>query len=247
MSREDLVQRAKLAEQAERYEDMAAAMKSVTQMGEELTNEERNLLSVAYKNVVGARRSSWRVVSSIEQKTEGNERRVQMIKEYREKIEKELTDCCNEVLDLLSNFLIAKASSGESKVFYLKMQGDYYRYHAEVATGDRRQGVVDQSAKSYSEAFDVAKEKMPPTHPIRLGLALNFSVFYYEIQNAPDKACQLAKQAFDDAIAELDNLNEESYKDSTLIMQLLRDNLTLWTSEQEPAGAPDEPVESGDQ
>ena len=101
-SREDLVQRAKLAEQAERYEDMASAMKSVTGNGEELTNEERNLLSVAYKNVVGARRSSWRVVSSIEQKTEGNERRVQMIKEYREKIEKELTDCCNEVLVRLS-------------------------------------------------------------------------------------------------------------------------------------------------
>ena len=72
---------------------------------------------------------------------------------------------------------------------------------------------------------------MQPTHPIRLGLALNYSVFFYEIQNSPDKACQMAKQAFDDAIAELDTLNEDSYKDSTLIMQLLRDNLTLWTSD----------------
>jgi hypothetical protein len=73
--------------------------------------------------------------------------------------------------------------------------------------------------------------QMQPTHPIRLGLALNFSVFYYEILNSPEKACHLAKQAFDDAIAELDTLNEDSYKDSTLIMQLLRDNLTLWTSD----------------
>lgn len=73
--------------------------------------------------------------------------------------------------------------------------------------------------------------ELATTHPIRLGLALNFSVFYYEILNSPDRACHLAKQAFDDAIAELDTLSEESYKDSTLIMQLLRDNLTLWTSD----------------
>jgi len=91
--------------------------------------------------------------------------------------------------------------------------------------------VTDDSRKSYQEAFDIAKSKMQPTHPIRLGLALNFSVFYYEILSSPDRACHLAKQAFDDAIAELDTLNEDSYKDSTLIMQLLRDNLTLWTSD----------------
>jgi 14-3-3 protein epsilon len=77
---------------------------------------------------------------------------------------------------------------------------------------------------------------LTPTHPIRLGLALNFSVFYYEILNSPDRACHLAKQAFDDAIAELDSLSEESYRDSTLIMQLLRDNLTLWTSSDNAEG-----------
>lgn len=81
-------------------------------------------------------------------------------------------------------------------------------------------------------ATDVAQTDLTPTHPIRLGLALNFSVFYYEILNSPDRACHLAKQAFDDAIAELDSLSEESYRDSTLIMQLLRDNLTLWTSSE---------------
>jgi 14-3-3 protein epsilon len=86
-------------------------------------------------------------------------------------------------------------------------------------------------------ATDVAQTELTPTHPIRLGLALNFSVFYYEILNSPDRACHLAKQAFDDAIAELDSLSEESYRDSTLIMQLLRDNLTLWTSSD--GGEPD--------
>ncbi|KAJ8270979.1 hypothetical protein GJAV_G00121410 [Gymnothorax javanicus] len=226
----ELIQKAKLAEQAERYDDMACCMKEVTEQGSELSNEERNLLSVAYKNVVGARRSAWRVISSIEQKTEGSDKKLQMVKEYREKVETELNEICNDVLGLLDKYLICNSTNPESKVFYLKMKGDYFRYLAEVACGDKK-CTIDKSQDAYQCAFDISKEKMQPTHPIRLGLALNFSVFFYEILNSPEKACELAKQAFDDAIAELDTLNEDSYKDSTLIMQLLRDNLTLWTSD----------------
>ena len=233
------VERAKLAEQAERYEDMAKSMKQVTEIGADLSNEERNLLSVAYKNVVGTRRSSWRVISSIEQKS-GEESKKDLAKAYREKIEEELRKICNEVLELLDKYLIAKAASTDSKVFYLKMKGDYYRYLAEVETGDAKTSVVKDSEQAYQDAFEAAKGEMQPTHPIRLGLALNFSVFYYEILSKPDKACELAKQAFDEAIAELDTLREESYKDSTLIMQLLRDNLTLWTSDNQEAEEQDE-------
>ncbi|XP_059376564.1 tyrosine 3-monooxygenase/tryptophan 5-monooxygenase activation protein, theta polypeptide b [Carassius carassius] len=241
MDRTELIQKAKLAEQAERYDDMASCMKCVTEAGSELSNEERNLLSVAYKNVVGARRSAWRVISSIEQKTEGNDKKLQMVKEYREKVENELRDICNDVLELLNKYLIQNSTNPESKVFYLKMKGDYYRYLAEVASGDDKKTTIENSQDAYQKAFDISKTEMQPTHPIRLGLALNFSVFFYEILNCPEKACALAKQAFDEAIAELDMLHEESYKDSTLIMQLLRDNLTLWTSDN----APDE-AEAGD-
>jgi hypothetical protein len=116
-------------------------------------------------------------------------------------------------------------------------KGDYYRYLAEFKTGNERKEAADQSLKAYEAASNTAVTDLAPTHPIRLGLALNFSVFYYEILDSPERACHLAKQAFDEAIAELDTLSEESYKDSTLIMQLLRDNLTLWTSDlQEDAG-----------
>ncbi|KAF7211090.1 14-3-3 protein beta/alpha-B-like [Nothobranchius furzeri] len=230
----ELVQKAKLAEQAERYDDMAAAMKAVTEEGSELNNEERNLLSVAYKNVVGARRSSWRVVSSIEAKTDSS--KTPLTKEYREKIEAELNDICKEVLDLLDKHLIPKATPADSKVFYLKMKGDYYRYLAEVATEDSKEAIISSSQEAYQNALDISIKEMQPTHPIRLGLALNFSVFYYEIVNSPDKACQLAKSAFDEAIGMLDSLNSDSYKDSTLIMQLLRDNLTLWMSDAQGEG-----------
>lgn len=87
------LEQARLAEQCERYEDMAAAMKAETQKNPSLDDEQRNLLSVAYKNVVGARRSSWRVISSIEQRSKDT-----ISKEYREKVEKELQSTCDEVL-----------------------------------------------------------------------------------------------------------------------------------------------------
>jgi 14-3-3 protein epsilon len=182
--------------------------------------------------VVGTRRASWRIISSIEQKeeTKNNEKNVVIIREYRQKIELELEQVCSDVLDVLADSLIPKAESGESKVFYHKMSGDYHRYLAEFASGDKRKEAATAAHEAYKNATDVAQTELTPTHPIRLGLALNFSVFYYEILNSPDRACHLAKQAFDDAIAELDSLSEESYRDSTLIMQLLRDNLTLWTS-----------------
>lgn len=227
--REDKVFMAKLAEQAERYDEMLDSMKSVATYDTELTVEERNLLSVAYKNVIGARRASWRITSAIEQREEGlNEN---LVRSYRSQIEKELKDICADILNLLDKHLIPHASTGESKVFYYKMKGDYYRYLAEFATGNDRKDAAENSLVAYKAASDISTSELVPTHPIRLGLALNFSVFYYEILNSPDRACRLAKAAFDDAIAELDTLNEESYKDSTLIMQLLRDNLTLWTSD----------------
>lgn len=142
--------------------------------------------------------------------------------------------------------------------FVYNRKGDYHRYLAEFATGNDRKEAAENSLMAYKAASDIAMTELPPTHPIRwefwlhtwlfsnfncffyhvirLGLALNFSVFYYEILNSPDRACRLAKAAFDDAIAELDTLSEESYKDSTLIMQLLRDNLTLWTSDMQGDG-----------
>ncbi|KAL0336498.1 UNVERIFIED_CONTAM: 14-3-3-like protein GF14 iota [Sesamum radiatum] len=231
--REAHVYMAKLAEQAERYDEMVESMKKVAKLDVELSVDERNLLSVGYKNVIGARRASWRIMSSIEQKEEskGNESNVKLIKDYRQKVEDELSKICYDILSVIDKHLIPSSGSGEATVFYYKMKGDYYRYLAEFKTDQDKKEAADQSLKGYEAASAAASTELPSTHPIRLGLALNFSVFYYEIMNSPERACHLAKQAFDEAIADLDSLSEESYKDSTLIMQLLRDNLTLWTSD----------------
>merc|ERR1711934_965220 len=112
------------------------------------------------------------------------------------------------------------------------MGADYYRYIAEYKDGEGKTNAANSAKGAYKAAQEVAEKDLAVTHPIRLGLALNFSVFQYEVLAEPDEACKMAREAFESAIAELDNVAEESYKDSTLIMQLLRDNLTLWTSDE---------------
>lgn len=156
-AREENVYMAKLAEQAERYEEMVEFMEKVSASlgeSEELTVEERNLLSVAYKNVIGARRASWRIISSIEQKEEsrGNEDHVNTIKGYRSKIEAELSSICDGILKLLESKLIPSASAGDSKVFYLKMKGDYHRYLAEFKAGAERKEAAESTLTAYKAA-----------------------------------------------------------------------------------------------
>lgn len=222
-----LTYKARLAEQVELYSEMKDSMRELVEQGKPLQEDERNLLSVAYKNVVGQRRTSWRIICSLESKTDDPNKQ-KICHEFRAKIERELTELCDEIISLLRKYLLKEdEEQNETAVFFYKMQGDYLRYKVEISTGAERETLSKEAEKAYSEAQKIA-DKLPATHPIRLGLALNFSVYYYEIANSPETACKLAKNAFDQAMTELDQTNEETYKDSTLIMQLLRDNLSLW-------------------
>jgi len=246
----DLLNAARIAEAAERYKDMCEFLNKLVTLrsgkNQKLSVDERNLLSVAYKNVVGTKRQSWRML------TQGNfeELDKDTLTAYTGIVEKELDAVCKEALELLKlTTTVVKDIYEETKdtpkdkddesdnikediVFYLKMSGDYYRYLSEFNPTSDHSSTAEQF---YTEATNVANEHLPETHPTRLGLALNFSVCCYEILDKKDYACDIAKKAFDSAIEKLDTLNDNSYKDSTLIMQLLRDNLTLWTSEKDDA------------
>jgi len=226
-----LLELARVAETAERYEDMCKFVKKLVELksekGEDLDVDERNLLSVAYKNVVGSKRASWRTLSGGFDDADD-----ELLAKYTKVVEDELELICKEVLSLLTEHLCknVEGNADETEVFYLKMCGDYYRYLSEFRDSD---DTGKNAEKYYKKAMDVAEANLNETHPTRLGLALNFSVCYYEILKEPEKACDLAKKSFDAAIEKLDGLGDDSYKDSTLIMQLLRDNLTLWTSSQD--------------
>lgn len=162
LSRDQYLYLAKLAEQAERYDEMGSYMESLilssssssSPAAADLSVEERNLFSVAYKNMVASRRAAWRIVSSIEQKEEGkkNEENVKLVKDYRGKIEAELEGVCKRILGLLEDHLVPSAVASEARVFYLKMKGDYYRYLAEFKVGDERKEAADQTMEAYKKA-----------------------------------------------------------------------------------------------
>ena len=217
---------AHLAEMSYRFDDMCLFMRELVTCakdGPDLNHDERNLLSVAFKNAVGARRSAWRAVSADEHCSPAATRAL------CKKIEDELAQLCLSILDLLESVLIQHPLVTEdAMVFYRKMAGDYYRYLAEFSTDDQLHTYQENSSQYYKEAMEIAVKIMTPADPIRLGLALNYSVCLYEIMRHREEACTLAKRAYDDAINRLNDSERENYKDSRLILNLLRDNLSLW-------------------
>ncbi|CAK94789.1 unnamed protein product (macronuclear) [Paramecium tetraurelia] len=235
-SREEFLFLAKIAQQTERFNDMIEFIKHF--LDQELNKEERSILSAAYKNVVGNKRAELRVLTAIEQKEsrkQTDQYTLNYIRNYKHKIEGELKISCAEILNLIDSTLYPNAKQVDSKVFYLKMKGDYNRYLAEFLLDNEYHAAVEQATQAYKDADVLAKSNLSTTSPIRLGLHLNQSVFYYEILQNAAEAIRIANDAFEQAIAQVDSVNEENYKDCTLIMQLLRDNLTLWNNPEEEA------------
>ena len=126
--------------------------------------------------------------------------------------------------------------AAEAKAFFVKMIGDYYRYIAENAKGEVLEQVKQSALNSYDEANKI---ELPPCNPIKLGLALNFSVFHYEVMKNKPSACQLADDALQQALERIDDLEEDDFRDAKSIIELLKENLTLWREEDEDAQAED--------
>jgi len=238
-SKEESLFMASLAEQAGRFDDMVKFVNAAIKNTNELSPYVRSLFALSYRNAVGSRRTSWRALAALEHheaSTAGvRDPKTEQVRKYREIIEQEIIDYSTAMIDTIDKVILPVTLSSESKVFFNKLRGDYYRYLAEVTSHEAHKKAVDNAQKAYTKAFDISLVELPTTHPTRLGLALNFSVFFYEILNSPEKACLLAKAAFDDALSDINGLEEQGYKDAASIMQLLRDNLSLWTSDMVPS------------
>ncbi|KAI0638021.1 14-3-3-like protein [Trametes polyzona] len=237
LSRLDRLYLAKVADQAERYQDVISQLKDVINTNDaQLTIDERNLLSIAYKNLTANLRSSWRIIDTLQKKEalSSTRQEVRLMRVQKEIIEKDIDVLCRDVIDLLERTLIPAASDGEEKVFYAKMRGDYYRYRAELTRLNPKENLAATSLEAYKFAYQHALATLPPTHPTRLGLALNFAVYFHDIMRSPERACHLAKHAFDEAVAAASTSPTTAgmnLEDSLMILQLMRDDLILWHGE----------------
>ena len=142
-------------------------------------------------------------------------------------------DDCQKVINMIQSRVLSGECSDEAKAFFVKMVGDYYRYIAENAKGDKLSEVQNKANVAYTEASQI---DLQPCNPIKLGLALNFSVFKYEVLKDHAKACQLADQALQQALDKIDELEEDDFRDAKSIIELLKENLTLWKEEEEGEG-----------
>ena len=198
--------------------------------GEDFTIDERNLLSVGFKNLIGSQRGAIRTIGAIEQNPK-YQKFSGSLGDYKKKIEKELYDECMKIVNVVKDDCLKLAADDESKAFFYKMIGDYYRYVAESAHDATLEEVKAGALQGYQQADGLSKG-LNACNPIRLGLALNFSVFQYEVMNDHKKACELGEQALTEALEKIDDVDEETFRDAKSIIELLKENLSLWKEEE---------------
>jgi hypothetical protein len=221
---------ARCAERAERYDDMADFMIEKVKSGTALNGEERDLLSAAFKGALTGRRTAVNIAVYHEQQEDP--RLKEIAAGYRSKVQSELKELCQKILSYLESSLIPAAVPGEPKVFFLKMAGDYYRYMAEVQQDAvAKQSITQKAQEYYQQGMSEASCSLTSTHAVRLGLALNYSVFLHQVVGQCGAAVEIANDMLVSAAQDYQVLPPEAQADcadSIDTMNLLRENLEMW-------------------
>jgi len=230
--REEMVYLSKLYERAERFPDMVSSITKFIEINPKLSKEEKNILSAGFKNIISDKRASWRLLNTMEKK-EAKKKSAQVpnIKEIKSHIEKELKQQIENAKNIIDKYLLPNAEDPESKVFYLRLKADHIRYLCEISKDKEFDKACEESEKIYKEAYDIAIKDLPVINNTRVGLCLNFAVFYYEVKGNKKEGCKIAKKAFEDSMKYLDDLEKFKSKDVLLLIQLLKENLIFWSSE----------------
>ncbi len=226
----------KLFQRTERYPEMVKAINKYIEQNQKLTKEEQKMLCDGYKNIISDKRNSLRLLANFSKKEEEEGKQINHKKQIniiKEKIQNELLSIFKEIHSILDKYLIPNAQDSESKILYMKIKADYFRYHCEFAEGNEFEEVKNNAQKIYKEAYDMALTNITIYNSIRLGLALNYSVFEYEIMDNKNEAYDIAQKAYDEAMKVVDDVEKERSSDNLLLIQLLKENLNLWNNEME--------------
>ncbi len=229
---EELSSLAQVAEIAERYEDAGKYIEElIKKKKEDLSKDEKNIFYNSFKYIINSKRCELRCTNLLEEKEKRHSSQyIPLVTNFKNILESEITETCRNVINLINNYLLKRSLSDESKIFYLKMKGDYYRYLCEILPLSENQVYVEECEKSYKEANDLA-QNFPWINPIRLGLSLNFCVFYYEIKKNSSQAVKLGKEAIKGAKKQFDKIKEEEDKDTAMTLQTLKENILIWEKE----------------
>ncbi|RKP26930.1 14-3-3-like protein [Syncephalis pseudoplumigaleata] len=232
VERAALVVKAAEARKYGRYEEMFASMVEAIRMDNHVVLEEMKLLSFAYKTLIALRRARWRNLSVSEQRAtaSGDVERAETIGKDKAQIQNELLKICQEFDGVFGDALLRSVSSDECHMLYYKMRGNYHRFMAEFSLAGTCQASIDAAEQAYAHATKIARGNFPPTHAIRLHVALNYSTFCYEIRSDHDRAFDIAESAVEEAEAMMDKLPQEEYDESIFILKLLKDQLNVWHS-----------------
>ena len=224
----------KLFRTTENYNDMIKAMNKYIELNPKLSKEERKLLCDAYKNIISDKRNSLYILSNLSQKEESKQpNKAKGISIIKEKIISELTTIFQEVHSIIDKYLLPNAKDNESKILYMKLKADYYRYHCEFAEGDEFEEISKKTRNLYKEALDLAKKDLPLYNEITLGLVLNFSVFEYDIMDNKNDAFDMATKIYNDIMKILDDVEKKRSSENLLLVQMIKENINNWSNEIE--------------
>ena len=224
----------KLFRDTENYPDMVKAMNKYIELSPKLLKEEKKLLCDAYKNVISSKRNSLHILSNLSTKGELKQTyKLREISIMKEKIQLELKEIFQVIHSVLDRYLIPNAQDSESKILYMKLKADYFRYHCEFAEGEEFEEISNNARTMYKQAFDLAEKELPLYNEIRLGLILNYSVFEYDIMDNKNEGYEMALKTYNDIMKILDDVEKKRASDNLLLIQLIKENINVWSNEIE--------------
>ena len=224
----------KLFNCSENYPDMVKAINKYIELNPKLSKEENKLLCNAYKNVVSDKRNSLQILLNYAKKEESKPvNKLHEISIIKEKIISELKEIFKEIHSMLDRYLIPNAQDSESKILYMKLKADYYRYHCEFAEDEEFEEISNNARKMYKEAFDLAEKELPLYNEVRLGLVLNYSVFEYDIMDNKNEGLEMASKIYNDTMKILDDVEKKRSSDNLLLIQIIKENINIWSNETE--------------